>query len=108
MDLQLSKQHLEFRDQLRAWLKANMRRPWREELRDPKATEDSLIELRREWQRKLHDAGYLGMSWPKEWGGRGATEVEKMIYEEEMARADAPLILNVLGIGLLGPALIHH
>ena len=108
MDLQLSKQHLEFRDQLRAWLKTNMRRPWREELRDPQATEDSMIELRRAWQRKLHDAGYLGMSWPKEWGGRGATEVEKMIYEEEMARADAPPILNVLGIGLLGPALIHH
>jgi alkylation response protein AidB-like acyl-CoA dehydrogenase len=108
MDLQLSKQHLEFRDQLRAWLKANMRRPWREELRDPKATEDSLMETRREWQRKVHEAGYLGMSWPKEWGGRGATEVEKMIYEEEMALADAPVILNALGIGLLGPALIHH
>jgi alkylation response protein AidB-like acyl-CoA dehydrogenase len=85
-----------------------MKRPWREELRDPNATEDSLMELRRGWQRKLHDAGYLGMSWPVEWGGRGATEVEKMIYEEEMALADAPPILNALGIGLLGPALIHH
>ncbi len=108
MDLQLSPQHLAFQDELRAWLAANMRRPWREELRDPRATEDSLIELRRAWQRKLYHGGYLGMGWPKEWGGRGATEVEKAIFEAELARADAPQILNLLGIGLLGPALIHH
>jgi alkylation response protein AidB-like acyl-CoA dehydrogenase len=48
------------------------------------------------------------MDWPAEWGGRGATEVEKSIFEEETALADAPVILNFLGIGLLGPALIHH
>src|SRR6185369_10115183 len=108
MDLQLSPKHLAFRDELRAWLTANMRRPWREELRDPAATEDSLMEFRRSWQRKLYEAGYLGMDWPREWGGRGAGEVEKAIFDEEMARADAPPILNVLGIGLLGPTLIHH
>jgi len=108
MDLQLSDQHVKFRDELRAWLEANMGRPWREELRDPKATEDSLIELRRSWQRKLYEAGYLGMDWPVEWGGRGATEVEKSIFEAEISRTDALPILNTLGIGLLGPALIHH
>jgi alkylation response protein AidB-like acyl-CoA dehydrogenase len=108
MDLQLSDKHVKFRDELRAWLKANMSRPWREELRDPKATEDSLMELRRGWQRKLYEAGYLGMDWPAEWGGRGATEVEKSIFDAEMSGADAPPILNTLGIGLLGPALIHH
>jgi len=108
MDLQLSEQHLKFRDELRAWLKANLQRPWREALRDPQATEDSLMLLRRQWQRKLYKAGYLGMDWPREWGGRGGTEVEKAILENELADADAPQILNFLGIGLLGPALIHH
>src|SRR5690349_12335171 len=108
MDLQLAPKHLEFRDQLRAWLTSNMHRPWREELRDPAATEDGLMEFRRAWQKKLYEAGYLGMDWPREWGGRGAGEVEKAIFEEEMARADAPPILNTLGIGLLGPALVHH
>jgi alkylation response protein AidB-like acyl-CoA dehydrogenase len=108
MDLQLTEKHLTFRDELRAWLKANLARPWRDELRDPKATEDNLMALRREWQRKLYKAGYLGMGWSKEWGGRGATEVEKSIFDEETARADAPQILNFLGISLLGPALIHH
>jgi alkylation response protein AidB-like acyl-CoA dehydrogenase len=70
MDLQLTPQHLKFRDELRAWLKANLARPWREELRDPQHTEDSLMELRRTWQAKLHRAGYLGLDWPREWGGR--------------------------------------
>src|SRR5438067_8287748 len=73
MDLQLSAAHLHFRHELRAWLAANLPRPWREQ-----------------------------------WGGRGGTEVEKSIMEAELARADAPPILNILGIGLLGPALIHH
>src|SRR5262249_30678948 len=108
MDLRLSEQHVRFRDQVRAWLDADLPRPWREELRDPRATEDGLIEVRRAWQRKLNDAGYLGMEWPPEWGGRGATAVEAAILEAELARADAPPILNILGIGLLGPALIHH
>ncbi len=108
MDLQLTPQHLKFRDELRAWLKANIARPWREELRDPQHTEDSLMELRRSWQAKLYRAGYLGMDWPAQWGGRGATEVEKSIFDAEAAIADAPPILNVLGIGLCGPALIHH
>jgi alkylation response protein AidB-like acyl-CoA dehydrogenase len=108
MDLQLTDHHQKFRDELRAWLKDNLRRPWHEELRDPNATEDRLIQIRRDWQRNLHRAGYLGMDWPPEWGGRGATEVEKSIFEEEMALADAPQIVNFLGIGLLGPALIHH
>src|SRR5690242_4306904 len=108
MDLQLSPEHLRFRDEARAWLAANLPRPWRDEARDPRATEDSLFALRRAWQKKLHDAGYLGMDWPREWGGRGATAVEKAILDAELARADAPLVPNLLGIGLLGPALIHH
>ena len=108
MDLHLSERHEQFRDELRAWLRDNLPRPWREEVRDPKHTEDSLMELRREWQRKLHAAGYLGMGWPVEWGGRGAGEVEESIFDEETARADAPQVLNLLGISLLGPALIHH
>jgi len=108
MDLHLSPAHRKFRDDLRAWLAANLTRPWSEELRDPRTTENGLIEVRRAWQKKLHAAGYIGMDWPSEWGGRGASEVEKSIFEEETALADAPQILNFLGIGLLGPALIHH
>jgi alkylation response protein AidB-like acyl-CoA dehydrogenase len=107
MDLHLSATHLRFRDEVRAWLGANLDRPWREQVRDP-GSDDDRIEVRRRWQRKLHEGGYLGVEWPKEWGGRGLSAVEKSVLEAELARADAPPILNFLGIGLLGPALIHH
>jgi alkylation response protein AidB-like acyl-CoA dehydrogenase len=108
MDLHLEPKHEAFRDEVRAWLKANLPRPWGEELRDPTATEDGLMAYRRQWQNKLYQGGYLGMDWPTAWGGRGLGQVEKAILEAELARADAPPILNLLGISLLGPALIHH
>src|SRR5438552_16230901 len=107
MDLQLSAAHLRFRNELRAWLAANLPRPWRAELRDLGATETSLIELRRAWQKKLYQAGYLGMDWPHEWGGRGGTEVEKSIMEAELARAAAPPILNIPGVRLPRPPPLH-
>ncbi|HJQ84869.1 MAG TPA: acyl-CoA dehydrogenase family protein [Candidatus Binatia bacterium] len=108
MDLRLAPEHLRFRDEVRAWLAANLARPWGDELRDPAATEDGLFALRRTWQKKLHAAGYLGVAWPREWGGRGLGDVEKAILDVELAGADAPVVPNMLGIGLLGPALIHH
>ena len=64
--------------------------------------------MRRAWQRKLNAGGYLGMRWPKEWGGRGATGVEEAILAEELANADAPEVPNSLGLTLCAPALIHH
>jgi len=108
MDLRFNETHERFRAELRAWLRTHLERPWIEELRDRANDEDKLFEIRRGWQRKLNEAGYLGMDWPKEWGGRGATAVEKAIFTEETYRADSPPIPNVLGISLLGPALIHH
>jgi len=108
MDLHFTEDHQRFRAELRSWLRTNLTRPWIEELRDRANDEDRLFEIRRAWQRRLNDAGYLGMDWPKEWGGRGATAVEKAIFTEETYRADSPPIPNVLGISLLGPALIHH
>jgi alkylation response protein AidB-like acyl-CoA dehydrogenase len=70
--------------------------------------ERELIEARRSWQRKLNAGAYLGMRWPKEWGGRGATGVEEAILAEELANADAPEVPNSLGLTLCAPALIHH
>ena len=108
MDLHFSQTHEAFRAELRDWLAANLERSWQQEVRDPDHDEDSLVEVRRRWQRKLNDAGYLGMGWPPEWGGRGASAIEHAILDEELMRAGAPQIPNHLGIGLLGPALIHH
>ncbi len=108
MDLAFSASHRRFRAELREWFAAHIDRPWRHELADPNRDADALVAVRRDFQRKLHAAGYLGMDWPEEWGGRGATVVEKAIFSEEMQRADAPPIANFLGLALLGPALIHH
>ena len=66
------------------------------------------FEFEREWQRQLHDAGWAGVSWPKEYGGRGATLIEQSIFGEELARAKAPRPANVLGLVMGGPVVIAH
>src|SRR5262249_56035059 len=60
----------------------------------------------RDWQRKLYDAGFIGLTWPTEYGGRGLTFMEEMILHEEMALAKAPQVLNILGVGMAGPTII--
>ncbi len=106
MDLRFSKEQEQFRSDLHRWLEGNLERPWIEELRDPKNDERTLFDLRRSWQGRLYDAGYLGIHWPKEWGGRGLSIVEHAIFMAETLHT--PPIASRVGINLLGPALIHH
>src|SRR3954464_8414106 len=101
MDLTPSPQEQAFRDELRAWLAANHPGP------EPDG-DVAGFEFRRAWQRRLHEDGWAGVSWPKEYGGRGATLVEQAIYNEELARAQAPSTVNVLGLAMGGPTVIAH
>ncbi len=101
MDLTLSPAEEAFRDELRVWLQAN--NPGREP-----AGEEGAFEFRRDWQRHLHQAGWAGVSWPKEYGGRGATLIEQAIFNEEIARAQAPQLANGLGLAMGGPTVIAH
>jgi alkylation response protein AidB-like acyl-CoA dehydrogenase len=101
VDLTLSPQEEAFRDELRGWLEDN--HPG-----DEPGGDEASFEFRRAWQRKLADAGYAGLSWPKEYGGRGATLVEQAIFGEEIARARAPQMANVLGLAMGGPVVIAH
>ena len=89
VDLTLSPQEEAFRDELRAWIEEN--HPGREPEGD-----DAAFEFRKDWQRRLHQAGWAGVAWPEEYGGRGATLVEQAIYNEEMVRARAPQLANAL------------
>jgi len=68
---------------------------------------ESSIEFAREWQRTLHAAGYVGLSWPVEYGGRGASETHDLIVDEESIRVNAPPLLNLAGVELLGPLLMR-
>jgi alkylation response protein AidB-like acyl-CoA dehydrogenase len=101
VDLTLSPEEEKFRDELRAWVADN--HPGREPGGD-----EAAFEFRRDWQRKLYDAGWTGVSWPEEYGGRGATLVEQAIFNEEMARSQAPTVANVLGLAMGGPTVIAH
>ncbi|HWF26049.1 MAG TPA: acyl-CoA dehydrogenase family protein, partial [Solirubrobacteraceae bacterium] len=101
MDLTLSASELAFRDELREWLQAN------DPGREP-AGDEAAFAFRRAWQQQLHAAGWAGVSWPTEYGGRGATLIEQAIYNEEIVRAKAPQAANVLGLAMGGPTVIAH
>jgi alkylation response protein AidB-like acyl-CoA dehydrogenase len=102
VDLTLSREEEAFRDELRAWLSDN--HPGAE----PSGGEEPGFEFRRAWQRLLNEAGLAGLSWPKEYGGRGATLIEQAIFNEEMVRARTPQAANVLGLAMGGPTVIAH
>jgi len=94
-----------FRQEVRDWLDHNLPDEWRHKgvggFREEEETD-----LQRQWQRRLHEAGWLKLAWPKEAGGRDATPVMQAIYSEEMAKAGAPIILGRLGVSLLAPTLL--
>src|SRR5205823_28970 len=107
MDFSYAPADEEFRREIRAWLAAN--RPARAE-RIPH-DEASLAEeftFLRDWQRRLHAAGYVGLLWPREYGGRGVRPTAQAILNEELARARAPQLLNRVGVNNTGPTLIVH
>ena len=107
MDFHYSPEDEAFRLELRTWLEANA--PTGVERNDDPFAEDSVEDWqrRREWHRKMHAAGWVGISWPQEYGGRGATLTQSLIYEEELSQARTPQLLNGLGIALVGPTLMH-
>jgi alkylation response protein AidB-like acyl-CoA dehydrogenase len=101
MDLTLSPSEEAFRDELRAWLAEH--HPGK-----PPPGDEEGFEFSCRWQKKLHDGGWAGVSWPKEYGGRGATLIEQAIFFTEMVRAKAPRTANILGLAMGGPVVITH
>ena len=107
MDLGFTKEEESFRDEVRGWLDDNLPAEWRHRGVGG-YREDDDEDLQRRWQRMLHEGGWLKLGWPKSAGGRGATPVMQAIYQEEMAKAGAPVILGRLGVTLLAPTLLGH
>lgn len=103
MDLNLTPEERQFRDELRAWLDANVPKDWAQWREKP--LEETFPYLRA-WQRKLDGGRWAAVSWPKEYGGRSATLMQQAIFWEEMSRVQAPPMANALGLGLIGPTII--
>ncbi len=108
MDFRFSPEDEAFRQEFRSWLDANV----------PKGTQEPNVDFmheegsgdwqrRLEWHKKMHAAGWVGISWPKQYGGRGASLTQQLIYQQELAKVDAPRLVNGLGIMLVGPTLMH-
>jgi len=105
MDLKPTPQEQAFRDELRQWLAANQPPPWSGATQEA-GGKDAHTEYLLAWQRKLYDGGWGGIAWPKQYGGRGASLIEQAIFQEELAAADAPEVIGVIGIALVGPTII--
>jgi alkylation response protein AidB-like acyl-CoA dehydrogenase len=102
VDLTLSDAELAFRDEARAWLDANV---------EPTPTFDSFdeeFEWERRWQARLARDRWVGIHWPRAYGGRDATPVEVAIFNMEYARSKAPQPVNRTGVNLTGPTLLAH
>ncbi|HET9101798.1 MAG TPA: acyl-CoA dehydrogenase family protein [Solirubrobacteraceae bacterium] len=105
MDLNDTPEQAKYRAEARAWLDEH-----RAEAppRQGSYEDESYVAARRTWQRKLAEAGLAAVTWPAEVGGRGLGPIEQVTVNQEIARAQVPGILDVIGIGMLGPCLIAH
>jgi alkylation response protein AidB-like acyl-CoA dehydrogenase len=107
MDLSFSASEEGFRSELRSWLAANLPPGWTSGAIELDSLADEVAFLV-EWQKRLHQGGWVGVHWARAYGGRGASLIENYIFQEEMARARAPEIIGRIGVNLVGPTLIAH
>jgi alkylation response protein AidB-like acyl-CoA dehydrogenase len=105
VDLNDTPEQAAYRGEIRAWLEANKAEA---PPRSGSFEDKQYIDARRAWQRRLAEAGLAGVTWPREYGGRGAGPIEQVTVNQEISRAGVPGILDVIGIGMLGPTIIAH
>src|SRR5262249_32493113 len=99
MDMSYTPEEEAFRARVRAWLEEDLpARGW--------VAED--LEAMGAWQRKMHAAGLLAVSWPKEYGGAGLSPMEQAILNEELARVRAPGVVNAMAIWWVGSAIVKY
>jgi alkylation response protein AidB-like acyl-CoA dehydrogenase len=104
MDLRDTPKEAAFRAEVRGWLEENIPT----ELTGPRRGEEEYQRAWHDWSRKLAEQGYAGLTWPQEYGGRGAPYSHQAILLEELARAESPQHMNVIGLGMAGPTIIAH
>jgi alkylation response protein AidB-like acyl-CoA dehydrogenase len=108
MDLRFSAEDEAFRREVAGWLAAELAGEFAVVRgRGGPGDEHALLDERRAWERRLGEAGWSCIGFPREYGGRDATLVQQVIFYEEYARAGGPGRLGHIGEGLLGPTLVH-
>ncbi len=108
MDLSYSPEEEAFRERVRQFLRDNLPSGWAESGIGARPAGMTQLQFLRDWQRRLYENGFLGMAWPKEYGGQSASQIEMAIYNEESARVRAPGALNAIGLSMVGPTIISH
>jgi len=106
MDFDYSEQEESFRQEFRSWLEENPPDNFDADTFETMEQNDR-FRIKLDWQKKLHFGGWVGIHWPEQYGGRGATIMEQTIYQQELGRAGAPGLANPLGISLVGPTLMQ-
>lgn len=102
-----SKRLSEFRTRTREWIGKNLPKTWRGVSAETLG-EESYLKIRRAWAQKLHEAGWVGLSWPVEYGGKGLSLHEEVVFAEEEAAAHAPDFISRNSVYYIGPTLITH
>jgi alkylation response protein AidB-like acyl-CoA dehydrogenase len=107
MEFRLSAGEEAFRSEVRAWLRDNLPAGWDTAAFHAPVTAEERIAASKDWQATLFRGGWAGITWPKAYGGRGASLVEQLIFSEECAAAKAPDSINLsVALGLVGPTLM--
>jgi alkylation response protein AidB-like acyl-CoA dehydrogenase len=108
MDLTATPQQEDLRAELRSWLAGNL--PWEYGTGLPPHFDDLAEEVAflRSWQSSLAGAGWVGVTWPVAYGGRGLGPAANFVVQEELARARAPELVGRIGVNLAGPTLLEH
>ena len=108
MDLRFSDEDEAFRRDARDWLNERLTGEFAVVRgRGGPGDEHELFDERAAWERELGSGGWIGIGWPKEYGGRGLSLTQQVIFYEEYARAQGPGRVGIVGEGLLGPTIVH-
>ena len=110
MDFNDTPKEAEFRAKCRAWLEANaeLKTKKTNSAKNMNIGNKSLLEAAAEWQKKKYDAGWAMIHWPKEFGGIGATPIERIIWAQEESKFNVPKGVYEIGLGMAGPVMMEY
>jgi alkylation response protein AidB-like acyl-CoA dehydrogenase len=107
MDFREGRREAAFRTEAREWIGSHLPPDWNRTAAQRMTDPATVMDTRRWWQRELQVGGRIALTWPKEHGGRDASLLEQVIFNEELARAKAPEPINVIGLYMVGPTIIE-